>query len=599
MRPHDMQVMRNVRRSVCILAGLTLVDSACADYKFYKGRTEYILVTSAKTWDAAEADAVAKGGHLVQINDATENALVLSKISGKVTTTASDGGGAKYVWIGGKETTTEGTYAWAGGTNYWAGGSAGSAQNGLYQNWGRLASPFGGPEPDNYTGGQNRAALALERWPTFAATGQEIGVAGQWNDLIGTDALFYVIERPITKPAEGLFAVFQMSHGGNPAGSFTCQLHYDKAPIAVANFITLAEGTRSWIDAPHGRVSNSPFYNGLKCHRIISNFMIQGGDPNGNGSGGPGYRFLDEFSPDLRHDHPGVLSMANSGANTNGSQFFVTVAETAHLNDVHTIFGEVVEGYESCVLPLSNVATDANDVPLQEVAITGVTIQRLGAAAQAFNSLNPALGLPTCSMHQTRLERSQAGALTLKWTEPAHCSYTLVDSPDLANWASEAINYYSGYSPVANQSLNVTNLPAPGAPKHFFHLAKAVYYPLPTQSPQGKKFILTGSNGMNLKTTITVTGATGGAHLLQQTSSAFALSSTLSNVDWAVTGFDRAEFYSDINPPFVFSSANLTHSDWLFVFRTPTSGTFDGGFYTADRGSYLRDYGSFTVESIP
>lgn len=569
-----------------------------ADYKFYKGRTEYILVTTAKTWDQAEADAVAKGGHLVQINDATENALILAKISGKVTTTALNGGGAKYVWIGGKETTTEGTYAWAGGTTFWAGGVSGSAQNGLYQNWGRNGSIYG-QEPDNYLGVQNRAAMGLENWPVGIPSGYEIGRTGQWNDLAQTDTLFYIIERPISKPAEGLFAVFQMSHGGNPAGSFTCQLHYDKAPIAVANFISLAEGTRGWIDAPHGRVSNTLYYNGLKCHRIISNFMIQGGDPNGNGSGGPGFRFVDEFSPDLRHDHPGVLSMANSGVNTNGSQFFVTVAETTHLDDVHTIFGEVVEGYESCVLPLSSVATGTGNVPVQDVVITGVTIQRLGSAAQAFNPLNPALGLPACSMHQAQLDRSAAGVMTLRWAEPAHCKYTLVDSPDLTIWGAEALSYYSGYTPVVSQSLNVTNLPAPGAPRHFFHLAKAVYYPLPTQSPQGRKFVLTGKNGYGLVTTITATTATGGAHLIQQPSSGYALSSTLSNVSWAVPEFDQAEFYSDISPPFVFASTNLTHSDWFFVFRTPTSGTFEGGFYTADRGSYLADYGTFTVQTLP
>lgn len=586
----------SIHFSMLALLGLGMTATAVADIKFYKGRTEYILVTTARTWDAAEADAIAKGGHLVQINDAVENALILSKITGKVSTIASDGGNARYVWTGGRETTTEGTYEWAGGTTFWAGGSGGSAQNGLYQNWGRLASPFGGPEPDNYLTTQNRAAMALERWPTFAGTGQEIGQAGQWNDVNHTNLLFYIIERPITKPPEGLFAVFQMSHGGNPAGSFTCLLHYDKAPIAVANFISLAEGNRGWIDGPHGRVSQSLYYDGLKCHRIISNFMIQGGDPAGNGSGGPGYRFVDEFHPDLRHDHPGVLSMANSGKNTNGSQFFVTVAETAHLNDVHTIFGEVVEGYESCVLPLSNVPTGANNAPVQDVVITSVTIQRLGAAAQAFDPLNPALGLPACSMHQTRLERTPAGALTLWWAEPAHTSYALVDSPDLTNWRSESFDYYSGYTPVANQSLSVTSVPAAGAPRHFFNLAKAVYVPLTSQTPQSRRFVLTGKTS-GIVTTITVTSATGGSHLIQQ--GTFSLSSTLSNVVWDTPAFDLATFASDINPPLVISQTNLTHSDWEFTFRSPAGGSYVGGFYTADRGQYFGDSGEFTVTVLP
>lgn len=582
--------------ALLLVAGLA--STVFADTKFYNGRTEYILVTTARTWDAAEADAVAKGGHLAQINDATESTLILSKIMGKVTTTAPDGGDAKYVWIGGKEAATEGTYAWIGGNTFWAGGSGGSAQNGLYQNWGRLV---GGLEPDNYGSNQNRAALALERWPISATTGQEIGQAGQWNDVNHTNALCYVIERSITKPAEGLFAVFQMTHGGVPKGSFTCQLHYDKAPFAVANFITLVEGTRGWIDASRGWVSHAPYFNGLKCHRIVSNFMIQGGDPNGNGTGGPGYRFVDEFSPDLRHDHPGVLSMANSGVNTNGSQFFVTVKETPGLNDVHTIFGEVVEGYESVVLPLSNVACSAQpnypfevSIPVQDVVITSVTIQRLGAAALAFNPLNPALGLPVCSMHQTRLDRSAAGALTLRWTEPAHCTYALADSPDLANWYGQSFDYYSTNNPTPDQSLTVTDIPAPGAPRHFFHLAKAVYTPI-MPTPERRRFVLTGNGRV---TTLTLTSATGGSHLIQETSG-FSLSSKLFYVRWAVPQFDEATLTSNINPAYVVQGYQLTHSDWKFTYRTATSGTFTGGFYTANRGTYLSDSGTFTVTALP
>ncbi len=578
------------------LLGLLLPAMACADATFYKGRTEYILVTTAATWDLAEADAVSRGGHLVQLNDSAENALVLAKITGKVSTVAADGGGAKYVWIGGWES-AEGTYAWAGGTNYWAGGSGGASVGGAFQNWGRLASPLGGPEPDNFAGTQNRAALALEKWPTGASAGQELGVAGQWNDLNGLDQLYYIIERPISKPAEGLFAVFQMTHGGVPAGSFTCQLYYDKAPTAVANFISLAEGTRGWIDPLHGRISNEPYYNGLKCHRIISNFMIQGGDPKGNGTGGPGYRFVDEFQPELRHDHPGVLSMANSGKNSNGSQFFVTVSETPNLNDVHTIFGEVVEGYESCVLPLSHVPTNASDAPLQDVVISSVTIQRLGAAAQAFDPLNPLLGLPVCSMHPVRFERTPAGVMTLLWAEPAHCSYTLLDSADLSAWASKSYDYYSGYAPVATQSLIVTAVPPPGAPRHFFQLAKATYTPLPPAAAQSRRFVLTGTSSGRI-TTISVTGANDGTHLIQE-SGGFSLNSTLSNVMWDVPQFDRASFSSDISPAYIKSGYSLTHSDWEFTYRSSTGGSYSGGFYTADHGLVLRESGEFTVSVIP
>lgn len=593
-----MSTRKSLHYLMLILTGASLPEPALADLKFYSGRTEYLLVTTAKTWDQAEDDAIARGGHLARIDDAAGNALILGKLGSLVTTTAADGGAAKYVWTGGCETATEGTYAWADGSPFWAGGSSGSAQDGLYQNWGRNPSPHGGPEPDDYHASQNRTAMAMGKWPVAAASGEQIGDAGQWNDLDHTNALFYLIERPITKPAEGLFAVFEMSHGGVPAGSFTCQLRYDKAPVTVANFITLAEGTRNWIDAGHGRVSTQPLYDGLKCHRIISNFMIQGGDPNGDGSGGPGYRFIDEFDPSLRHDHPGVLSMANSGANSNGSQFFVTVAATNHLNDKHTIFGEVVEGYESCVLPLSKVATAAADVPVQDVRITRVTIERLGAAAEAFDPLDPAWRLPVCSMHQTRLERSTAGALTLHWTEPANCSYTLVDSPDLNTWSGQSIDYYSGNNPTVDQSITVTSLPPPGARRHFFHLAKAVYQPLPPPSPQGRRFVLTGkTRGIN--TTITVSTPNGGSHLIEQASSALTLNSTLSQVEWDLTRFDSADFSSDIDPPYGYLTYSFTHSDWELSFNNATSGTFRGGFYTADRSLYLPESGNFSVEELP
>ncbi len=547
-------------------------------------------MTSAKTWDQAESDAIVRGGHLVQINDSSENAYILSKITGKVTTSAGDGGNAAYVWIGGVEG-IEGSYSWAGGAAFWSGGSSGSSVGGAYQNWGRLVSSLAGPEPDNYLAIQNRAAMALGKWPANASAGQEIGVAGQWNDLNNSNTLFYLIERPISKPAEGLFAIFTMTHGGNPAGSFTCQLHYDKTPITVANFITLVEGTRGWINAPQAKLSNAPYYNGLKCHRIISNFMIQGGDPNGNGTGGPGYRFVDEFHPDLKHDHLGVLSMANSGKNTNGSQFFVTVSEPSNLNNVHTVFGRVVAGYDSCVLPLSNAATGASDVPVQDVVISNITIERLGAAAQAFNPLDPLLGLPECSMHQTAIERI-AGVMTLRWPEPAHASYYLLDSPNLQSWQGQSLSLYSGFQPLNSRIINVTNVPLVNAPRHFFQLIKTIYTPLVPSSLNGRTLLLSGTR-FGINTTMTFASATGGTHLIQ--GAGINLSSTLSNVEWAVQHHDKTSMLSDFTPALVVSGYQLVHSDWNFVFRSKNGGSFTGGFYTADQSVFLQEYGEFTI----
>ena len=168
----------------------------------------------------------------------------------------------------------------------------------------------------------------------------------------------------------GLYAIFE-----TPLGKITCRLFQEEVPQTVANLVGLVGGTKEWIDPKTGEKVKRPFYDGLTFHRVIPGFMIQGGDPEGIGSGGPGYTFTDEFSPKLRHDKKGRLSMANRGPNTNGSQFFITVAPTPWLDDRHTIFGEVVQGQE-VVDKISNVPRDARDRPIKEVVIKKITILR-------------------------------------------------------------------------------------------------------------------------------------------------------------------------------------------------------------------------------
>ncbi|WP_067816636.1 peptidylprolyl isomerase [Actinomadura kijaniata] len=160
-------------------------------------------------------------------------------------------------------------------------------------------------------------------------------------------------------------------------GKIVAQLYADKAPITVANFVELAEGTREWKHPETGEVSKKPLYNGTIFHRIIPDFMIQGGDPLGQGYGGPGYQFQDEFHPELKFDRPYLLAMANAGPGTNGSQFFITtnVANTRHLTGRHTIFGKVIEGTD-VVDAIAGVPTGANDRPRQDVVIESVTIER-------------------------------------------------------------------------------------------------------------------------------------------------------------------------------------------------------------------------------
>ncbi|RJS16537.1 peptidylprolyl isomerase [Corallococcus sp. H22C18031201] len=157
-------------------------------------------------------------------------------------------------------------------------------------------------------------------------------------------------------------------------GPIVVRLFSKDAPKTVSNFVGLASGEQPWIDPATGqRVEGRPLYNGLTFHRVIPGFMIQGGDPTGTGRGSPGYRFEDEFQGSHSFDKPGILAMANAGPRTNGSQFFITTSTPAYLNGRHTIFGEVVKGYE-VVEKISNVPRDAQDKPAEPVVIQSIQV---------------------------------------------------------------------------------------------------------------------------------------------------------------------------------------------------------------------------------
>jgi peptidyl-prolyl cis-trans isomerase A (cyclophilin A) len=158
-------------------------------------------------------------------------------------------------------------------------------------------------------------------------------------------------------------------------GTVVVRLFPDHAPKTVRNFVELAEGGKEWTNPVTRAKSKDKLYDGTIFHRVITNFMIQGGDPLGNGTGGPGYKFGDEIHPDLRFDKPNLLAMANSGPGTNGSQFFITTAPTPWLTGKHTIFGEVISGAD-VVDKISRVQTAPGDRPVTDVVVQSVTIQR-------------------------------------------------------------------------------------------------------------------------------------------------------------------------------------------------------------------------------
>lgn len=174
---------------------------------------------------------------------------------------------------------------------------------------------------------------------------------------------------------EGVYALMQTTHG-----DILIKLHHEATPMTAGNFVALAEGTHPKTKEKKGE----PFFDGLKFHRVIPDFMIQGGDPKGNGSGGPGYSFPDEIVDTLKHSSKGMLSMANSGPNTNGSQFFITVKETPWLDGRHTVFGKVVEG-QNIADSISKLERGQQDKPKQDVIINKVKIVRVGKSAENFD----------------------------------------------------------------------------------------------------------------------------------------------------------------------------------------------------------------------
>ena len=177
---------------------------------------------------------------------------------------------------------------------------------------------------------------------------------------------------------DGLFADIETTKG-----HIVVKLNYKEVPTTVANFVTLAEGKNNFVKVEY---KGKPFYNGTIFHRVIDGFMIQGGDPTGTGMGDPGYRFEDEFVPSLRHNKKGILSMANSGPNTNGSQFFITQVPTPHLDGRHTVFGETVKG-EEVIDAIAKAPRNGQDRPNEDIKIKNITIVANGKDAQKFDAV--------------------------------------------------------------------------------------------------------------------------------------------------------------------------------------------------------------------
>lgn len=261
---------------------------------------------------------------------------------------------------------------------------------------------------------------------------------------------------------EGLYARFVTGRG-----EFVARLEHGRAPVAVANFVGLAEGTRGWLDAERGVVvEGRGFYDGLVFHRVIPGFVIQSGSRNGLGTDGPGYAWGDEYHAELVHDGAGVLSMANSGADTNGSQFFVTLNATAWLDGKHSIFGRVVEGMD-VVEAIGAQATEGSE---GRTVLERVEIVRVGAAAQAWDA-GAVAGLPEWVAAGAAMVRNGEG-WGVELERGANCRYDFFTSEGLVEWGSAG--WVQDGAGAGEGAVDVTGLVGE-ARRMFFRVAKARY----------------------------------------------------------------------------------------------------------------------------
>ena len=292
-----------------------------------------------------------------------------------------------------------------------------------------------------------------------------------------------VFQAPAADP--GLYAVFVTSLGG-----FTCRLEQAHAPRTTANFVGLAEGSNVWVDFRTGENKLEPYYDGTIFHRVVSNFVIQGGARQvGDSMEGPGYSFRDEFYSELKHDSAGVLSMANSGPNTQASQFFVTIVTNYSSGDgKYSVFGHVTDGMD--VVQAINRVPVTNERPIVDVVLSNVVIVRVGAEAEAFDT--SACGLPVVTGTTSGLRRS-ATNLCVTFSRFTNSVPYFFFSSNLVSWSGAELAFTT--SAVSEVRYDVTRMTT-NANRQFFHMTQ-INYPVPVYtpvSPEGWSFHMQFTN---------------------------------------------------------------------------------------------------------
>lgn len=378
-----------------------------------------------------------------------------------------------------------------------------------------------------------------------------------------------------------IYADFTVSRGGNSLGTFRVLLEHTKAPRTCANFIGLASGQRPWIDVTTGAVrTDTPYYDGLTFHRLIHNFVIQGGSPNGQGTDGPGYSILDEYEPTLRHSSDYVLSMAKAGRpNTGGSQFFITLAATPSLNDKHSVFGRVISG-TGIIDGFKNSAlfpTGAGDKPVTPIVMDSVVIS--GPSYAGFNLNAVSLRLPHVSGTDMRISRNTVAAtMTATYDRQPKTEYMFLQSPDLRTWSVP--RFILSLDSHDNQEFVITSR---AESSYFLNLATVGYDQIPNAPGNlvaaGKTLRLKFANGQYLD--MAFNGLGGGTWFNSGTSSTGSITFTNWEDQAGETGVAETGSSTSFNIPLGFlgvtlagffaPGSDLSLGTWL-SFHTETSG---------------------------
>lgn len=412
-----------------------------------------------------------------------------------------------------------------------------------------------------------------------------------WSNL--TRAGFFILSLGLLVPPaghsaapteDGIFATFEVTRGGSPLGVFHCKLEHELVPRTVANFVGLAEGSRAWVNFQKAGLNHEPFYNGRVIFRVVSNFVIQSGSANDtNSGGGPGYSFHDEFHPSLRHTEPGVLSMANSGPDSNTSQFFITLAQgtASHLDDVHNVFGEVTDAAGLTVLQSIQV----DDV------FASVTITRNGAAAQAFD-VN-AHGLPSIEEADPILRKTESG-FELDYELKDEAEYYAFHSDDLTAW--QQIFGAEFYAAPPSQSPRDVSTFTAGRNKKFFTVARVHYPELQTADVgAGKRvFLQTGTASFTFNLTTSASGNFS-TSLIAGTFSILSYTVTHSTTRASRLTTPRARIEAVISG-FTLSGESIQGLDLNLDFNDETTGTTSGSLTTS--GTSFSIPGTFVVSDL-